>query len=160
MKLLHEIADKEGISLEEEDLKGYSPPTIETFPLVQLAYEFTKRVFSILEESIPLVVSDENSFREQVTDLAWDANIIPAKLYRAFTGKWEAEREEDISMREVSMEDSLRSAQVALKSLNNCLNILKKISEAALDKGEKVNETIVLGNNLKTALYEEFQVRE
>lgn len=108
-KLLYKIVAKEGISL-DEDLEDYSPPPPETFPLVELAYQFTKDIHSILEENIPVAIADEISFREQITDLVWDANLIPAKLYRASTGKWEAEREEDDLIKEISWEDSLRSA--------------------------------------------------
>lgn len=156
VELLHKIVAKEGISL-EEDLEDYSPPSPEAFPLVQLAHRFTKNISLILEENIPVVIADETSFRDQITDLAWDVNLIPAKLYRVLTGKWEAEREEDDLIKEISREDSFRSAEVASKPINNCLDILGEISKAALARREKVSQAIHLGNNLKMHLYQEFR---
>lgn len=157
IELLHKIAAKEGIA-SEEGLEDYSPPPPpETFPLVQLAQQFNKNISLILEENIPVAIADETSFRNQITDLAWDANLIPAKLYRALTGKWEAEREEDDLIKEISREDSFRSVEVASKALNNCLDILGEISKVALDRREKVSQVIHLGNNLKRHLCQEFR---
>lgn len=155
IELLHKIAAEEEISL-DGDLQDYSPPAPEAFLLVQLAHQFNKNISSILEEDIPVAIDNQTRFREQITDLAWDANLIPAKLYRALTGKWEAERETDNLMKEVGREDSLRSAEVASKALNNCLDILGEVSKVVLDGREKVSQLIDLGKNLKTHLYEEF----
>lgn len=156
VELLHKIAAKEGISL-EEDLEDYFPSPPKAFPLVQLAHRFTKNISLILEENIPVAIVDETSFRDQIADLAWDVNLIPAKLYRASTGKWEAEREEDDLIKEISREDSFRSAEVVSKTLNNCLDILGEISKVVLDRREKVNQAIHLGNNLRMRLYQEFR---
>lgn len=156
VELLHKIAAKEGISL-EEDLEDYFPSPPEAFPLVQLAHRFTKNISLILEENIPVAIVDETSFRDQIADLAWDVNLIPAKLYRALTGKWEAEREEDDLIKEISREDSFRSAEVVSKTLNNCLDILGEISKVVLDRRKKVNQAIHLGNNLRMRLYQEFR---
>lgn len=59
-------------------------------------------------------------------------------------------------MKEISWEDSFRSAEVALKALNNCLDILEELSKVTLDRREKVNQAILLGNSLKNGLYQKF----
>lgn len=153
--MLRKMAAEEGVSLEEEALKADSSAEPETFPLVELAMQFARSISSILGEDISIVISDQAAFKERIGDLAWDANIVPAKLYRAVSGKWEAGREEDF-LRETSLEDAFLSAGVALKALDNCLEILEEISRGALQKREELGQIVSLGNGLRTSIREEF----
>jgi hypothetical protein len=123
--------------------------------LVEVATEFARRIRSVLNSDLSIAISDPATFERRVADLSWDANIVPAKLYRAMSGKWEAEQEDDF-LKEASLEDASRSAEVALKALDNCLDILEEVSAGALEKRGEIEEIVSLGDSLRTSIREEF----
>jgi hypothetical protein len=156
--MLRKMAAAEGISLEEKELNDDPSSEPETLPLVEVATQFARGISSILREDISIVISDEPAFKERIGDLAWDANIVPAKLFRAMSGKREAGSEGDF-LGETSLEDAFLSAGVALKALDNCLEILEEISRGALQKREELGQIVSLGNGLRASIREEFPDR-
>lgn len=153
--LLEKIALEEGISLSEEDLdRVESPPPPETFPLVRLSEKFRKETSRLLEQDLATVVLDEVAFKERIEELVWNLTLISAKLYRALSGKWYAERVEEESGA-FDLQDSVRSAQVALRALESNLAILNELNSAVLGDG-KIIEIICLAENLKKSIFQEF----
>lgn len=147
MRLLKKISEKEGIDLESLPDKEALLPDIKKHPLnvdclayMQKAHVFLKKLTSVLKaekndifETVRLIPSaeEEISHFEGIIDhyevIAWYHTLIPAKIYRALSSKFEAVVEKDAELAQINLDDANGSAKVAYFGLKKSIISLQKL---------------------------------
>ena len=89
-ELLQKDAKRMGIDLNNlEEVKEPEPPLPESYPLYQKMMAWRKEVFAMLEAASQW--GEQWLQSEESQDLSWYANLLPVKIYRALSDKWEME---------------------------------------------------------------------
>lgn len=89
-ELLAKSAKKHNIDFSDNDgLEMSDPPKFNSYPLCRELMEWRNSVFSVIKKA-----EEDNAFwlkTEAAKDLAWYANLLPVKMHRLLTAKWEIE---------------------------------------------------------------------
>lgn len=89
-ELLQKDAERMGIDLNNlEQVKEPEPPPPESYALYQKIMAWRKDVFAMLEAASQW--GEQWLQSEESQDLSWYANLLPVKVYRALSDKWEME---------------------------------------------------------------------
>src|SRR3989344_4600432 len=155
-KSVEESLGKElGINPDElEEIDESSVPETENFALYRLAFDYSNRVSSLLEqlEVLPLE-ADTKLASLTVESLAHSRHYILAKLNRALRGKWETENDDD----EFSKEDSKTSALLAFLAIRRNETTLKALSlhKPLLHLQQEAMELTLFSIDLANIIHEE-----
>lgn len=121
--LLRKDAKRMGIDLDNlEEVEIPEPPKAGTYPIYNKMMEWRKSVFSLAEEASEWGEAWLES--EAGHDLTWYANLLPVKITRALSDKWEMENtdmdmEVDYDYTKYVIGECVKILQQALTTIRN-----------------------------------------
>ena len=166
MEFLKRLAAKEGI--ESEPIQASSSlPDPSSHPLYKLSQDYMKRAHLFLEglrgkiekysEDLQLCGQVSSDIREIISNyetVLWYHTLIPVKISRALTSKFEAEENsisemrgiEEVEHRQFAREDAAGSAKVAYYGLAMTISALQAIYE--WDRDDEVIALLALADSI------------
>ena len=152
LQALHSKAENLGINLDESetDSKYELPPAPETFPVYQLAYDFTLRCHQFLTDYWNSEPPDEEieNLRPELDDISWQHTLVSVKLARALTSQWDGDSFGTL--------DAKYSAEVALRALRLCRLAMGNIVERFPAYFDTLIDLILMTNKIKKGIQKQF----
>jgi hypothetical protein len=145
-------AESIGTSMDESDpdLKFELPPSPNTFPIYQLAYEFTMKCHKFLTDYWNSEPPDEevDNLQPELDDISWQHTLVSVKLARALTSQWDGDN--------FGQQDAKYSVEVALRALRLCRMAMGNMLERFPGYFDELIDLILMTDKIKSGIQDQF----
>ncbi|MFB3892253.1 MAG: hypothetical protein ACE15C_09540 [Phycisphaerae bacterium] len=177
-RMLARWAKKNNIDLDqmakdsdEEEAMARRKKALDKNPLVKAAMDYMSKCHELLKElkdafntwrdeiesraeymDVRRDARDLAAIREAIEVVGWDHTMIPAKVRRAMSGKYEADLEEKDEYADIRMEDATGSAHVARKCLIRSQAALSALYEWDELRRDRILDLLVSAQRMQKSL--------
>jgi len=151
LQAIQSKAESIGTMLEANPANKFEvPPPPETFPIYQLAYEFTLKCHQFLTDYWDSEPPDAevNNLQPELDDISWQHTLVSVKLARALTSQWDGDN--------YGRQDAKYSAEVALRALRLCRLAMGNIVERFPGYFDDLIDLILMTNKIYAGIQEQF----